>query len=238
MEKYKILFHEAIKPRGFPSFNAETVHLLFCNTSIVSPSPFKHNHYVPLIVLSKPNKKNLKRKIKNDNNKKNVSKKVCNYSMLDFLKKVSTSNSSLQCSEKSGSFPIVTTKSGKAKVSCNVVANGNTSIPIGSSNKTGNIKNSFSGTNSVTAKPFNFASVSNINSSILKKSFQDSANNFSVSSNNSSSQNKIMVSSSIINDEIIASSNVNKSINTVSDDSLSLNYSNSILSTSVSQHYT
>ena len=34
MLKYKIMFNQ---------------HLLFCNISIVPPTPFRHNHYVPLI---------------------------------------------------------------------------------------------------------------------------------------------------------------------------------------------
>ena len=52
-------------------------------------------------MLSKPNKKNLKRKQKNDKSKKNASKKVCNYSMLDYWKKASSLNSSISCSDKS-----------------------------------------------------------------------------------------------------------------------------------------
>ena len=49
--------NQLIKPRGFPSFNSETIHFLFCNKSIVSPTPFTHNRYVPLIFCSEKNKK-------------------------------------------------------------------------------------------------------------------------------------------------------------------------------------
>ena len=52
MLKYKTMFNQLIKPRECPSFNSETIHLLFCNNSIVSPTPFRHNHYVPLIFSS------------------------------------------------------------------------------------------------------------------------------------------------------------------------------------------
>ena len=41
--------NELVKPRKFPSFNSETIRLLFWNNRIVPPTPFKHNHYVPLI---------------------------------------------------------------------------------------------------------------------------------------------------------------------------------------------
>ena len=44
MLKYKIMFNQLIKAREFPSFNSETINLLFCNNSIVSPTPFRHNH--------------------------------------------------------------------------------------------------------------------------------------------------------------------------------------------------
>ena len=63
MLKYKIMFNQLIKPREFPSFNSETIHLLFCNNSIVPPTPFRHNHYVPLIFCSEKNKVNKKRKL-------------------------------------------------------------------------------------------------------------------------------------------------------------------------------
>ena len=61
--KYKIMFNQLIKPREFPSFNSETIHLLFCNSSIVPPTPFRHNHYVPLIFCSERNKVNKKCKL-------------------------------------------------------------------------------------------------------------------------------------------------------------------------------
>ena len=63
MLKYKIMFNQLIKPREFPSFNSEIIHLLFCNNSIVPPTPFRHNHYVPLIFCSEKNKVNKKRKL-------------------------------------------------------------------------------------------------------------------------------------------------------------------------------
>ena len=44
MLKYKIMFHWLIKSRKFPSFNSRTIQLLFCNKSILSLTPFKHNH--------------------------------------------------------------------------------------------------------------------------------------------------------------------------------------------------
>ena len=58
MLKYKIMFNQLIKPREFPSFNSETTHLLFFNNSIVPPTLFRHNHYVPLIFCSEKNKVN------------------------------------------------------------------------------------------------------------------------------------------------------------------------------------
>ena len=63
MLKYKVMFNQLIKPRAFPSFNSDTIHLLFCNNSIVPPTPFRHNHYVPLIFCSEKNKVNKKRKL-------------------------------------------------------------------------------------------------------------------------------------------------------------------------------
>ena len=63
MLKYKILFNQLIKPKKFSSFNSETIHLLFCNKSIVPPTPFRHNHYVPLSFSSENNKVNKKRKL-------------------------------------------------------------------------------------------------------------------------------------------------------------------------------
>ena len=46
------MFNQLIKQREFPSFNGETIHLLFCNNSIVPPTPFRHNHYEPLSFCS------------------------------------------------------------------------------------------------------------------------------------------------------------------------------------------
>ena len=63
MLKYKVMFNQHIKPREFSSINSEIIHLLFCNNSIVHPTPFKHNHYVPLIFCSEKNKENKKRKL-------------------------------------------------------------------------------------------------------------------------------------------------------------------------------
>ena len=53
MLKYKVMFNQLIKLRGFPSFDSETSHLLFCNNSIVPPTPFRHNNYVPFNTSSK-----------------------------------------------------------------------------------------------------------------------------------------------------------------------------------------
>ena len=64
MLKYKVMFNQLIKLRGFPSFNSETSHLLFCNNSIVPPTPFRHNNYVPFNTSSKKkNRINKKRKL-------------------------------------------------------------------------------------------------------------------------------------------------------------------------------
>ena len=57
------MFNQLIKPIEFPSFNSETIHLLLCNSSIVPPTPFRYNHYVPLIFCSEKNKVNKKRKL-------------------------------------------------------------------------------------------------------------------------------------------------------------------------------
>ena len=60
--KYKIMFDQLIKPREFLSFNSETIHV-FCNNSIGSPTPFRHNHCVPLAFSSEENKVNKKCKV-------------------------------------------------------------------------------------------------------------------------------------------------------------------------------
>ena len=57
------MFNQLIKVREFPSFNSERIHLLLCNNSLVSPTPFKHNHYVPLIFSLEKNEVNKKRKL-------------------------------------------------------------------------------------------------------------------------------------------------------------------------------
>ena len=56
------MFNQLIKPGKFPSFNSETIYLFFCNSSIVHPTRFGHNHYVPLNFCSEKNKANEKRK--------------------------------------------------------------------------------------------------------------------------------------------------------------------------------
>ena len=86
MLKYKIMFNQLIKPREFPSFNSETIHLLFCNNSIVPPTPFRHNHYVPLIFCSEKNKVNKKRKLVTSQKCKKRSTKRATYSTHHFWK--------------------------------------------------------------------------------------------------------------------------------------------------------
>ena len=86
MLKYKIMFNQLIKPREFPSFNSETIHLLFCNNSIVPPTPFRHNHYVPLIFCSEKNKVNKKRKLVTSQKCKKGSTKHATYSIHHFWK--------------------------------------------------------------------------------------------------------------------------------------------------------
>ena len=94
MFKYKILFNQLVKPREFPSFNSETIHLLFCNNSIVPPTPFRHNHYVPLIFCSEKNKVNKKRKLVTSQKCKE-SKKPATYSIHHFWKQDLSANNSL-----------------------------------------------------------------------------------------------------------------------------------------------
>ena len=57
------MFNQLIKPGKFPSFNSQTIYLFFCNSGIVPPTRFGHNHYVPLIFCSEKNKANEKRKL-------------------------------------------------------------------------------------------------------------------------------------------------------------------------------
>ena len=85
MLKYKIMFNQLIKPREFPSFNSETIHLLFCNNSIVPPTPFRHNHYVPLIFCSEKNKVNKKRKLVTSQKCKKRKYKTCYLFYTSFL---------------------------------------------------------------------------------------------------------------------------------------------------------
>ena len=80
------MFNQLIKPREFPSFNAETVHLLFCNSSIVPPTPFSHNDYVPLIFCSEKNKVNKKHKLITSQKCKKGSTKHATYSIHHFWK--------------------------------------------------------------------------------------------------------------------------------------------------------
>ena len=63
MLKYKVMFNKLIKPRKFPSFNSETIYLLFCNNNIVPPTPLRQNHHVPLDIGSQKYRKNKKRKL-------------------------------------------------------------------------------------------------------------------------------------------------------------------------------
>ena len=85
MLKYKILFNQLIKPREFSSFDSEIIHLLFCNSSIVPPTLFRHNHYVPLIFCSEKNKVNKKRKFVTSQ-KCQESKNFATYSIHHFWK--------------------------------------------------------------------------------------------------------------------------------------------------------
>ena len=59
---FNVLMRKRVKSREFPSFNLETIHLLFCNNVIVPPTLFRHNHYLPLIFCSEKNKLNKKSK--------------------------------------------------------------------------------------------------------------------------------------------------------------------------------
>ena len=86
MLKFRIMFNQLIKPREFPSFNSEIIHLLFCNNSIVSPTPFRLNHYVPLIFCSEKNKVNKKCKLVTSQKCKKGSTKPATYSIRNFWK--------------------------------------------------------------------------------------------------------------------------------------------------------
>ena len=63
MLKYKVMFNKLIKSRKFPSFNSETIYLLFCNNNIVPPTPLRQNHHVPLDIGSQKYRKNKKCKL-------------------------------------------------------------------------------------------------------------------------------------------------------------------------------
>ena len=86
MLKYKIMFNHLIKPRQLPSFNSVTIHLLCCNNSIVPPTPFRHNQYIPLIVCSEKNKVNKKHKLVTSQKCKKGSTKRATYSIHHFWK--------------------------------------------------------------------------------------------------------------------------------------------------------
>ena len=101
MLKYEIMFDQLIKPRESPSFNSETIHLLFCNNCIVPPTPFRHpptqfrhNHYVPLIFCSEKNKLNKKCKLVTSKKCKG-SKKWASYSIHHFWKQDLPGNNAL-----------------------------------------------------------------------------------------------------------------------------------------------
>ena len=83
--KYKTMFNQLIKPGKCPFFNwfylfFKTIYLFFCNSSIVPPTRFRHNHYVPLMFCSEKNKANKKRKLVTSQKCKG-SKKRAIYSM-------------------------------------------------------------------------------------------------------------------------------------------------------------
>ena len=85
MLKDKITLTQLIKPKECFSFNSETIHLLFCNNSTVSTTPFRHNHYVPLIFCSEKSK--VKQKLKMVTSQKcKGSKKRATYSIHSFWK--------------------------------------------------------------------------------------------------------------------------------------------------------
>ena len=85
MLKYKIMFNQLIKPREFLSFNSETIHLSICNDSIVPPTPFRHNHYIPLIFGSEKNKVNKKRKLVTSQECKKGNTKHATYSIHHYV---------------------------------------------------------------------------------------------------------------------------------------------------------
>ena len=86
MLKDKIMFNQLTKPREFPSFKSETIHLLFYDNSIVPPTPFRQNHYVPLVFCSEKNKVNKKHKLVTSQKCKKGNTKHATYSMHHFWK--------------------------------------------------------------------------------------------------------------------------------------------------------
>ena len=86
MLKYEIMFNQPIKPREFSSFNSETVHLLFCNNSIVPSTPLRHNHYAPLIFCTEKNKIVKKCKLVTSQECKKGSTKHATYSIHHYMK--------------------------------------------------------------------------------------------------------------------------------------------------------
>ena len=93
--KYQIIFNQLIKPRELPSFNSETIDLLFYINTIVPPIPFKHNHYVPLIFCSEKNNVNKKCNLVTSQKCKTASKKHAAYSIHHFWKQDLLSNNVL-----------------------------------------------------------------------------------------------------------------------------------------------
>ena len=80
------MFNQFIKPREFPSFNSETIHLLFCNNSILPPTPFRHNHYVPLFFVQRKIKQINKKHKLVTSQKYKESRKRATYSTHHFWK--------------------------------------------------------------------------------------------------------------------------------------------------------
>ena len=93
MLKYKTMFNQLVRPRGFPSFNSKTIHLLFCNNSIVPPILFRHNHYVPLIFCPEKNKIRKRKLVTSQKCKE--SKKHATYSIHHFWKQDLSGNNHL-----------------------------------------------------------------------------------------------------------------------------------------------
>ena len=88
------MFNHLTKPREFPAFNSETIYLLFCNNRFVPPTPFRQNHYVPLIFGSEKNKVNKNAKVVTFQKCKG-SKKRATYSTHHFWKQDLSVNNSL-----------------------------------------------------------------------------------------------------------------------------------------------